>query len=135
MNTDLNIRTAAFNATYEKFKDRPFEWGKVDCIKVSRFLALQLKHKPPRAPRYTTEIGAIRSLKKMGFDNCEGLLSSMFPKIPVARALVGDLLIGDGEGGMDAVFISAGRQILGFHEDSDVIEFILPEKLRCAYRL
>jgi len=135
MITDLEARRIAFNATYEKWSGREYSIGSVDCMKVARFHALQMGHRPPRMPRYSTNLGAVRNIKKMGFDNCEELIGSLYPKIPIARAILGDLLIGDGEDGLDAIFISAGRQILGFHEQSDTLEFILPEKLRCAYRL
>lgn len=135
MVTDLQIRKTAVEKTISHYKDRPFKWGSVDCIKISRYLAIQLGHKPPRAPRYSSMTGALRALKKMEADSCEGLIAKYFPSIPVSHALPGDLLIGDAVQGMDAVLISAGRWAIGFHEDSDVLEFILPENIKSAYRL
>jgi len=135
MRTDLQIRVQAFNATRDHFKDRPFKWGSVDCLKVARYHALQMGHKPPRPPRYSSMVGAVRSLKKMNVETCEDLLANYFPRIPVASSVVGDLLIVPGENNLDAILISGGRWVLGFHEESNVLEFILPENIKSAYRL
>lgn len=135
MRSDLSIRADAFNKVKARYGGREFEWGKVDCIKVARYLALEMGHKPPKMPRYSTQLGAIRAIKKMGFDSVEGLIASFFPKIPVAKALLADLIVVPGEEGLDAVLISAGRWIYGFHEESDVLEFIISKNTGTAYRL
>ena len=135
MTTDLQARLAAFNETKAHFDKRQFSWGSVDCLKVARYHSIKMGHKPPRPPRYSSLAGAIRALKKMGVSTCDELLDNHFLKIPPAAAIVGDLLVSSGEDGMDAIMISAGRWIYGFHEDSDVLEFILPENIKSAYRL
>lgn len=135
MKTELEIRAEATEATRKKFHGRPFQWGLVDCIKMARFQALGMKHRPPRLPRYTTAVGALRALKKMGFESVEAALDSLFPVIPPAMARVGDLVLGEGEDGIDAVFVWTGRKLMGFHEDAEGLVIIIPEKVKKAYRL
>jgi len=134
--TEIEVRVEATNKTRLKYAGRPFAWGSVDCVKMARFHALAMGHKPPRFPSsYTTEIGALRALKKSGFENVDDLLSSMFPKIPLASARVGDFIVAEGEAGLDAVFISLGRKIMGFHEEAEDLVVVIPEKIKSAYRV
>lgn len=135
MTDELIIRAQAFEATRKHFIDRPYKLGTVDCLKLARFQALKMGHKPIRAPRYTTANGAIRSLKKLGFDSLDELLASMFPRIPLAQARLGDLVTGDGTEGLDATFVWSGRKLMGFHEDAPGLVMILPEMVKTAYRL
>ena len=110
MKTEIEIRAEAAEATRLKFIDRPFEWGKVDCIKMARFHALRMGHKPPRLPRYTSAVGAVRQIKKMGHNSIEEIFDTMFPPIGLASARLGDFVIAEGEAGVDAVFIWLGRR-------------------------
>jgi len=135
MKTEMEIRAEATEATRLKFHNRPYEWGKVDCIRMARFHALKMGHRPPKLPRYSNELGAIRAIKKTGFESIEQIFDSMFPKIPLAFARVGDFVVAEGENGVDAVFISAGRKIMGFHESADKLVMVTPEIVKAAYRV
>lgn len=135
MKTEIEIRAEATEATRQKFTGRPFEWGKVDCIKMARFHALKMGHKPPRLPRYSSAVGALRGIKKTGFESIDDIFADMFPSIAPAAARVGDFVIAEGEDGIDAVFISVGRKIMGFHEEAEGLVMVIPEKLKSAYRV
>lgn len=131
----MEIRAKAAEATRLKYKDRPFVWGKVDCIKMCRSHAMAMGHKLPKPPRYTSAIGAKRALTKMGHESVEQLLASYFPQITPAAARLGDIVIGEGEHGLDAAFIWTGRKLMGFHEDAETLVMILPEQVKTAFRL
>jgi len=133
--TEMEVRADATEATRLKFVGRAFEWGKVDCIKMARFHAVKMGHKPPKLPRYSTELGAIRAIKKMGFDSIDEIFASMFPPIPLAMARLGDFVIAEGVNGVDAVYISAGRKIMGFHEEADDLVMVIPEVVKSVYRV
>lgn len=135
MKSEMILRAEAFEATRKHFVNRPYKLGTVDCLKLARFQALRMGHKPPRPPRYSSEVGAIRALKNMGFNSIDELLSSLFPRIPLAQARVGDLVTGDGADSLDATFIWSGRKLMGFHEDAHGLVMILPERTKSAYRL
>lgn len=135
MKTEIEIRAEATEATRAKFVDRAFEWGKVDCIKMARFHALKMGHKPPALPRYSTPVAAMRRIKKMGFNSIEEIFDSMFPRVPLASARLGDFVIAEGEGGIDAVFVHLGRKMMGFHEEAEGLVVVVPETVKTAYRV
>jgi len=135
MKTELEIRRAATAATQKKFSGRPFKWGEVDCIRMARSHAVKMGHKPPRLPRYSTPQAAIRNIKKMGFESVDEILASMFPKISLASARMGDFVVAEGEAGIDAVFISLGRKIMGFHAEADELVVVDPEVVKSVYRV
>lgn len=135
MKTELELRRDATAATQQKYSSRPFKWGEVDCIRMARSHAVKMGHKPPRVPRYSTPNAALLRLRRMGFDTVDDLLASMFPKIPLASARMGDFVVAEGEAGIDAVFISLGRKIMGFHTDAEELVVVDPEVVKSAYRV
>lgn len=135
MSHEMILRAGVTEATRKKFAGRPFQYGSVDCIKMARFQARGLGHTLPMPPRYTTAVGAIRAIKKLGHDDIDAMLASFFPRIAPASARIGDLVTGEGEGGVDAVFINAGRKLMGFHMGSDELVMISPERIKSAFRL
>lgn len=132
---NLQFRAEATEATRKKFYGRPFKWGSVDCVKMARFHAVKMKHRPPKMPPYTTEIGALRAIKKTGFDSVDDIFSSMFPPINLAKAQLGDFVLAEGQNGVDAVFIFLGRKMMGFHEEADELVVVIPDKVKSVYRV
>ena len=135
MSNELILRQQATRKTLAKFSNRPFKYGSVDCVKMARFHAMQLGHTLPRPPRYTTAVGALRAIKNLGHNDLDAMLGAFFPRIAPAAARIGDLVTGEGEGGIDAVFIKAGQKLAGFHVDSDELVMITPERIKSAFRL
>lgn len=118
----LHRRVTAATATLEHFKGRPFEWGKVDCVKVAAWHLRHLGHRVSglgKAGTYRTALSARRALARAGFASVEEALQSMgLTSIAPAAALPGDLFVSAGSEGMDAVGVVAGNgAVLGFHED------------------
>jgi hypothetical protein len=118
----LTQRRIATEATMAEFSDRPFEWGKSDCVSIVIYHAGQLGRADdiPELKPYSTPTGALRRLKEMGFDTLEELMDSVFERIPVNSTINGDfvLLAGDSDG-LDALGVKAGHFIFGFHQDSE----------------
>lgn len=133
---DLIRRQRALEKTMAKYKARPFEWGKVDCVTMLRSHLVAMGHKRlPKAPDYSSAPGAKKALKAMGFDDVAALLDSLLPQIPVARALIGDIVLMDGHDGLDAVSIaSGGNKVIGWHEDADGLRVLLPRQIKGAWR-
>lgn len=135
MKTEIEIRYAAVQATMDKYKDRSFAWGVVDCIRMSSFHARKMGHVVPKLQRYRTYAGAVRALKKSGYETIQAAFDDLFTEIPLATARAGDFVIGDGENGMDASFIWCGRKMMGFHEDDDGLVMLIPKKIKAAYHV
>ena len=76
----------------------PFVWGESDCAILFSEAVEALTGFNPIADggTYTTRIGALRGLKKLGFDSVFDLVAARFPEIPPAHAMRGDLGFADG---------------------------------------
>lgn len=133
--TELEIRHDAVQSTMDKYRDRDFSWGVVDCIRMSSFHARKMGHIVPKLERYRTYAGAVRALKKSGYLTIQAAFDDLFSEIPLAMALVGDFVIGEGENGMDASFIWCGRKMMGFHEEANGLVMLVPKKIKAAYRV
>jgi len=121
MMTPLERRHAAIEATMSRYRDRPFQWGKVDCAKVAAYHLKKLGRpvKISKAGAYSTALGARRAITRMGYDSLPLLLDGIgLSRIPYSRMLLGDLVAAEGHAGLDAIGIYAGNgHVLGFHED------------------
>lgn len=71
----------------------PFIWGESDCaILFSEAVEALTGHNPiADGGTYATRIGALRGLKRLGFDSVLDLVVSRFTEIPPAHAMRGDL--------------------------------------------
>lgn len=126
----LQARQRALAATVEHFQDRPFAYGKVDCVRLAYFHLRKLGHSPRlgKAGSYSSLVGAIRALRRTGFASLPEALDDLgLPRIPPAAVLVGDILALPGDGELHALQIVAGNgRVFGFHEDRDAACFIQP---------
>ena len=94
-------------------KHEPFEYGKHDC---AHFVAGAVEAVTGENPMseitkdYKTQIGSLRVLKELGFDNVEQFTCSKFTSTPVGFAQTGDIALHDGSLGIvissKAVFAS-----------------------------
>lgn len=135
---DLLRRQRALEKTMGKFRKRPFKWGSSDCASLLRSHLVAAGHrKVPKIPSYSTALGAKRAVEKMGFETMEALLDSLLPRIPEARMMPGDIaLMGGPEGSpLDAVVISVGRKVFGYHEDGEEGAVVItPNELKGVWR-
>lgn len=117
---ELERRRLATLATLDRYRDRPFQWGSVDCAKVAAFHLKQFGIKVciSKAGSYRSALGARRAIERMGHASLPALLDSLgLTRIPYSRLRLGDIITAAGHAGIDAIGIYAGNgHIYGFHE-------------------
>lgn len=131
----LSDRIAALEKTLAKYRGKPFIWGVSDCGKLARSHLVNMGHRPPRLRTYKSAIGAKTVIRELGFESLEALLDSMLPRIAPARMLPGDIALMEGDGVLDAITISVGRKVFGWHQDGDGAVIITPHGLKGAWRV
>lgn len=90
---DWEDRLASYIQT---IADTPFEWGWNDCLMFVAGAIDAVTAKDPadeHRGQYRSRTGAIRYLKKLGFDSPEACLDALFERIPPAFARRGDLVL------------------------------------------
>ncbi len=115
---DLAGRVAATEKAIARFRGKPFDWrDRRTCIHLARAQARAMGHRPPAVPDFRSPRGAKTALKATGYNTLEALLDSMFPRIAPAAMWVGDLALMEGGDGFDAIVVSAGGKMIGYHAD------------------
>lgn len=135
MKSDLVRRQEALAKTMAKYRGKPFVWGKSDCMTMfrSHMVAMGVKGLP-KAPEYSSALGAKRALKTMGFDTVGDLLDSLLPRIAPAAALPGDVIMVEGSDALDCVTISVGFKAFGWHEDARGATVLVHRETKGAWR-
>jgi hypothetical protein len=131
----LSDRIEALNRTLAKYRNKPFVWGKSDCVKMARDHLVNMGHKPRKIPPYKSAVGARGALKKVGYASLESLFDSMLPRIAPAQMLPGDVALMEGEPPFDALVISLGRKVMGFHSDAKGTVVMVPHEIKAAWRV
>lgn len=128
----------AAQATLDKFKDRPFKFGKYDCGQMVRFhlRAVGRPIKSAKAGSYHSLLGAKRALRRLGHESLLDLMDAHFPRIPPAAAVVGDVIAMPGmEGpGALAVRLTNGR-VLCYAEGAEGAIVGQPQEFVAAWRV
>ncbi|MDO1559831.1 hypothetical protein Q0812_10375 [Brevundimonas sp. 2R-24] len=91
----LTRRVAAAQATINAFLDKTFSWGEYDCARLAGYALKELGRDDPLIPfgSYSTELGAVRALKKQGRANLiEAIEALGLERIAPARALPADIV-------------------------------------------
>lgn len=104
----------------ERFRDREFGWGSVDCAKMVAFHLKQLGHKVrlSKAGQYKTAASAVAALKRLGYTTLPDAMDGHgFPRIAPAAALIGDVVsfASDHEIGALGIVVGNGN-MMAFHE-------------------
>lgn len=133
-------RQQAAQAAVDRFKGQPWQLGKADCVRLAAFVLRKMGHRPQlgKAGTYTTGAGALRALKRAGFETLSEALDALgLERIPPAAARVADIIMIPGEQLFDgALTIAVGNgRVLGFHEDSGAAEVLQPVEMLSAWRL
>ncbi len=136
----LLTRRDAAQATLDRFKDQPFQWGKFDCAKMVAFHLRHLGYRIgiSKAGTYSTALGAKRGLKRMGWPSLTHGLDEVlqFERIAPAALLVGDLLQLESEGPLEALAIAMGNgRALSYHEDTVGAVVVQPVQIVAAWRV
>lgn len=117
----MEARRRATQATADRFREKPFTWGKNDCVRMVAFHLRKLGYRPKlaKAGSYSSALGAKRALARSGHENIGQALDALgLERIAPAMALLGDIVQMPGDSGFDALGISLGGQsLLGYHED------------------
>ena len=118
---DLERRAKATKATQERFGGVPFDWRtRGTCIHLLRFHAEQMGHKVPTVPRFKSALSARKALVATGRQTLPALLDTMFPRIPPAFMLTGDVMALPGDSNFEGLVIRAGVQKwIGWHEEAE----------------
>lgn len=135
--TPLERRHAAIEATMIRFRDRPFAWGKVDCAKVAAFHLKHLGHKILiiKAGSYSSQLGATRALKRLGYATMAETLDGLgLAQISPARMVLGDLAEVEAAAQLGAIGLYAGNgNLFCFHEDHPGLVAFAPAKILRAW--
>lgn len=123
--TTIAERTEATQRTVDRFKGKPFELGSEDCAQMVLFHLAELGQNFTlmNITKYSSAIGAKRTLKKMGFDSLPEFMDANYKRLPApAFAKVGDILSFPSEDdplGIGALAIYLGNKlILHYHADA-----------------
>lgn len=136
MKPALVIRVAAAQAIHDRVKGRIYRPAVMDCGKMVGLHARKLGYKIelPKLGDYKTPAGALKWLKKRGFDSLETRLDALWPQISPASALVGDVLSLQSTDALAALVIHMGQgQYLGFHEGADEAVLMRPTVFGAAW--
>jgi len=117
----MERRVRLTTATVERFKDREFNWGSCDCVRIAAWHLRQFGLRPllAKAGSYKTAIGARAALKRLGYATLEEAIDALrLPRIVPAEAWTGDIVMGESGDAFGALGIYLGNgAMLGFHED------------------
>lgn len=125
---ELTLRAAAASAALSRYRGRPLDWGRVDCVRMLAFTLRTLKQPASlaKAGSYYSATGALKALKRTGHDSLEAAIDAQgLIRISPAAARVADALAVPGDGALSAIWIVLGNgKALGWHEDSDLCSVI-----------
>jgi hypothetical protein len=112
-------RKEATQATLDKFKGQPFDWGEGrHCVRLAHFHLRQMGQKPPTLPRIRSALAAKKALRERGWASVSDMLDSILVRIPPAMMQLGDVATVEGDQGLDALFVCAGpNRLFGWRED------------------
>lgn len=120
-NDALLRRTAAAQATLDKWSVRPMKLGTSDCVRMVaahlRLLGYQVKLPPSGS--YRTVNSAKKALKARGFESVADALDAVgLVRISPAEALVADIVMMPGVDNLGALTIQlTNGRVVGYHED------------------
>lgn len=132
-------RTNAAQATLDRFRDQPFQFGKNDCVRMVAFHLRRLGYRPQlaKAGTYRTALSARRALVKYGYDTLADALDGLrLERIPPAAAIVGDIgmCAADTDLGAIVIYVGNGR-IFGYSEDAEGAVVMQPIEVEAAWRV
>jgi hypothetical protein len=132
-------RVAAAQATLDRYKDQPFEWGRFDCARMVAHLLRQAGYKPNLSAggAYRSLLGAKRALKKAGYETlAEGLDALGLERIAPAAAVTGDIIEWPSENELAALGVALGNgRMVAYHPDAAGACVLQPVEFVAAWRV
>lgn len=133
---ELIARQQATNRTIAAYIDRKKVWGESDCARMAAVHIKNMGHQfsLSKVGTYSTPAGALRAIKRMGFESLFGIADSMFDRITPAKALVGDIIALPSDDPLGALAIKlSNNRIMNAWEDGFVIA--TPHLFEAAWRV
>lgn len=135
----MDRRHRATQATVDRFRGKPFKFGKFDCWQMVkahlRAMGKPVKQAAKVSP-YHSLLGAQRQLRAFGYDNVTAVMDAHFEQIPPAAAALGDVVSIPTEGEIGGLFIIVGNgRIFGYHQDAVGAEVLQPAVITAAWRV
>lgn len=128
-------RQEALDKTLRKYRGKPFEWGRFDCLTMARSHLVAMGHRGvPKLPKYSDAKGALKALKATGHNDLAGLLDGLLPRIRAAEMLPGDIALLAGEGALDAIHICVGHKTFSWHVRHEEPVIMVPHEIKAAWR-
>lgn len=106
---DWHSQLARVIATHDAL---PFAWGRSDCLWFVADAAEAMGAERLDRPRYSTERGGARALRRLGAADPHTLLASRFNEIPAATAGLGDIAALVDADGRACCGICVGAQVV-----------------------
>lgn len=139
MNEMLKRQKVA-QAVVDRFKGKPFQYGKNDCARLAAMALRKMGHRSPMAQAgiYHSPLGAVRAMNRLGHADLATALDSIgLERIAPAAALPADLILIPGEGAFGGALVMAvgNGRVIGYHEDCVGAEVLQPVEYLAAWRL
>jgi hypothetical protein len=132
-------RVAAAQATLDRYKDIPFEWGRFDCARMVAHLLRQAGYRPNLSAggAYRSLFGAKKALKKAGFDTLAEALDSLgLERISPAACVAGDIIQWPSENELAALGVALGNgRMIAYHPDASGAVVLQPVEFVAAWRV
>lgn len=128
---DVVRRNQALEQTRQRFEGTAFQWGRFDCLTMVRAHLVAMGHRGlPKLPRYKNAIGAQRALKEQGVKTLAELMDRYLEPIAPAEALAGDIVLvpSEDDGSGEALMVSTGFKLWGWHPDAPAFAVIDPNQ-------
>lgn len=121
---ELIKRQRALAKTMARYRGRPFEWGRFDCVAMARAHLTHMGHRNlPKLPRYRDAVGAMRAMKAQGWGSLAEMLDALLPRVIPAMMWSGDLvLLPNPDSKFDALAINVGHKVWGWHDANGLVE-------------
>jgi hypothetical protein len=129
-------RQQATEATIARYDGKPFVWGSRDCVRVASWHVRKLGCRVSilKGRRYHNALTAKRTLKALGFSSiAEGVDALGYARIPLAMALVGDIVAIPGDGDVALTIAVGNGRVLGAMEDRWGV--MQPQQWEAAWRV
>lgn len=125
MTSRAQRRVAAIEACRERVEGKPYKPGTRDCVKLAGCVMHKMGRRVglTKGVRYSTEAGALKALKKAGFDDLPSAVAAAgLERIAPAAALPGDLLGFESDDPFGcSIWVNMGNgKALGFKADHEV---------------
>jgi hypothetical protein len=136
----LLARTEIAQATLDRFKGHPLTYGRHDCVQMAAFHLRASGYRVllSKGGRYRSAIGAVRALRRAGYQDLFGALDDLgLVRIAPAAAIVGDIVaLPSEEEILPALTIALGNgRVIGWHPDAEGAAVLQPLAFEAAWRV